>query len=85
MQIMGEHNLRVTDLWKDLHAPKTLFQITNDYYRYRRGREITGYEQLLALEEIGAHLEYMLETLSILNVRPQDSSDATVLLYERRT
>jgi len=66
MEIMNEHNQRIADLVKDLNQPKTLYQITEDYYRYRRGREITGYERLLALEEIGAHMEYMNETLGIV-------------------
>jgi glyoxylase-like metal-dependent hydrolase (beta-lactamase superfamily II) len=87
-EIMAEHNLRIVDLIKDMDRPKSLHQITNDYYRYRRGREITGYEQLLALEEIGAHIEYMEETLGIVREIPSNGGgDATagelVLLYQR--
>ncbi len=86
MEIMAEHQQRITDLMKDMHQPRSLYQITNDYYRYRRGREITGYEQLLALEEIGAHIEYMEETLGIVKNDPSrapgDGSEP-VLLYVR--
>jgi glyoxylase-like metal-dependent hydrolase (beta-lactamase superfamily II) len=87
MEIMAEHHQRITDLMKDLDRPKSLYQITNDYYRYRRGREITGYEQLLALEEIGAHMEYMEETLRIVEKSPSRApgeGSEPVLLYERR-
>jgi hypothetical protein len=87
-EIMSEHNQRIVDLVKDMEGPKSLHQITNDYYRYRRGREITGYEQLLALEEIGAHLEYMQEDLGIVRQVPSHGGgDATagepVLMYQR--
>ncbi|MBI3992751.1 MAG: MBL fold metallo-hydrolase [Candidatus Lambdaproteobacteria bacterium] len=68
MQIMAEHNQRIADIIKDLDRPKTLYEVSNDYYEYRRGREIRGYDSLLALEEIGAHLEYMIETLGIVRV-----------------
>ncbi len=86
MEIMGEHNQRMTDLLKDMDVPKSLHQITNDYYRFRRGREITGYEQLLALEEIGAHIEYMQETLGIVKQAPGDApapAPDSVLRYQR--
>lgn len=87
-EIMAEHNQRIVDLIKDMDRPKSLHQITNDYYRYRRGREITGYEQLLALEEIGAHIEYMQETLGIVRPVPANGGgDALrgepVLQYQR--
>lgn len=68
MEIMWEHNQRIADIMKDLGEPKPLYQISNDYYRYRRGRELHGYDNLLALEEIGAHLEFMIETLKIVKV-----------------
>ncbi|NIV39607.1 MAG: hypothetical protein GWN58_62420, partial [Anaerolineae bacterium] len=35
MEIMTEHNQRIADLVKDLHHPKTLSEITSDYYRFR--------------------------------------------------
>ncbi len=86
MEIMSEHNQRITDLLKDLHRPKTLCQITEDYFRYRRGRELAGYERLLALEEIGAHMEYMIETLGIVRLEngghPADDDEA-LALYRR--
>jgi glyoxylase-like metal-dependent hydrolase (beta-lactamase superfamily II) len=87
-EITAEHNQRIVDLVKDMDTPKSLHQITNDYYRYRRGRDISGYEQLLALEEIGAHLEYMQETLGIVRQVPSNGgADATagepVLMYQR--
>ena len=87
-EIMAEHDQRIVDLIKDMDRPKSLLQITNDYYRYRRGRDITGYEQLLALEEIGAHLEYMQETLGIVRQVPSNGgADAAagdaVALYRR--
>ncbi len=85
MEIIAEHNQRIADLIKDLDHPKTLSQITEDYYRFRKGRVLSGYERLLALEEIGAHVEYMIETLGILRIAgggdPAPES-GEVLLYE---
>jgi glyoxylase-like metal-dependent hydrolase (beta-lactamase superfamily II) len=84
MEILGEHHQRIADLIKDLDRAKSLAQITEDYYRYRRGKELAGYEQLLALEEIGAHLEYMIETLGVVRV-VDDGADGHegVLRYAR--
>ncbi len=87
-EIMAAHHQRIVDLIKDMDRPESLYQITNDYYRYRQGREITGYEQLLALEEIGAHIEYMQETLgNVREVPTNGGGDATreepVRLYQR--
>ena len=82
MEIMNEHNHRIADLVKDLDRPKSLYRITEDYYRFRRGREITGYERLMALEEIGAHMEYMNETLGIVRfadgISPESDPEALV-------
>jgi len=84
MEIMGEHNQRIADLLKDLDAPKSLAQITSDYYRFRRGRDLAGYEQLLALEEIGAHVEYLIETLGLVRVaNPAEADGGGVARYER--
>jgi glyoxylase-like metal-dependent hydrolase (beta-lactamase superfamily II) len=84
MAIMGEHNQRIADLVKDLDAPRSLAQITSDYYRFRRGRELAGYERLLALEEIGAHVEYMIETLGLLRVaNPDEAAHDGIVRYER--
>lgn len=85
MEIMDEHNHRIADLVKDLDRPKTLYQITEDYFRFRRGREITGYERLLALEEIGAHMEYMNETLGIVRFadgKSPESDPEALVRYE---
>ena len=73
MEIMGEHNQRIADIVKDLDRPKSLYEISTDYYQFRRGREIRGYDSLLALEEIGAHLEFMEETLGIVQASSPDA------------
>ena len=52
---------------------KSLYEISTDYYQFRRGREIRGYDSLLALEEIGAHLEFMEETLGIVQASSPDA------------
>jgi len=86
MEIMAEHNQRITDIVKDLDSPKSLHQISTDYYRYRRGRELQGYDSLLALEEIGAHLEFMTETLGIaevVNASAMAADSDEVMLYQR--
>jgi glyoxylase-like metal-dependent hydrolase (beta-lactamase superfamily II) len=84
MEIVHEHHQRIADLLKDLHAPKSLQEITSDYYRFRRGRDLAGYEQLLALEEIGAHVEYMIENLGLVRVaNPGEAAGNGIVRYER--
>lgn len=86
MEIMSEHNQRIADLVKDFSRPKSLAEVTEDYYRFRKGRELAGYERLLALEEIGAHVEYMIETLGILRVSessPGRGDTNEVIFYEK--
>jgi glyoxylase-like metal-dependent hydrolase (beta-lactamase superfamily II) len=87
LEILTEHQERIAGLLKTLDVPKSLYQLTADYFQYQRGRELTGYEQLLALEEIGAHVEYMEETLGVVAA---DSTHAIapngehVLFYRRK-
>jgi glyoxylase-like metal-dependent hydrolase (beta-lactamase superfamily II) len=86
LEIMNDHNQRLADLFKDLARPRTLMEITDDYFRYRRGRELAGYEQLLALEEIGAHMEYLMETLGIVRIAGENGgagAEEGVLYYEK--
>jgi glyoxylase-like metal-dependent hydrolase (beta-lactamase superfamily II) len=87
-EIVAEHHQRIVDLMKDLDRPRSLHQITHDYFRFRRGRDLSGYERMLALEEIAAHLEYMQETLGIVRQVPTNGGgdamrEEPVHLYER--
>ena len=85
MEIMSEHNQRIADIMKDLNQPKSLYQVSDDYYRFRRGRELRGYDNLLAQEEIGAHLEFMVESLGIVKVtNPSalEKNSEEVVLYQ---
>jgi len=62
------HYQRLDDILGMCKEEKNLFQITDDYYRFRsqyiNGKtipELARDEQILALEEIKAHLEYLME------------------------
>ncbi|MBF0277796.1 MAG: MBL fold metallo-hydrolase [SAR324 cluster bacterium] len=86
MEIMSEHNQRIADIMKDLDQPKSLYQVSDDYYRFRRGRELRGYDNLLAQEEIGAHLEFMIESMGIVKVTNPEAlgkNSEEVVFYQK--
>lgn len=62
------HYQRLLDIFELCTTEKSLFQITDEYYQrrsqYINGKtigELTRDNQILALEEIGTHLEYLIE------------------------
>jgi glyoxylase-like metal-dependent hydrolase (beta-lactamase superfamily II) len=67
------HYQRLRDISELCTTEKNLFQITDEYYQLRsdyiNGKtiaELTRDDQILALEEIGTHLEYLIENGRII-------------------
>jgi len=67
------HYQRLSDILEICEAEKSLFRITDEYYRLRpeyiNGRKVADLvrdEQILALEEIRAHIDYLLEDGKII-------------------
>lgn len=70
---------RVMDLIRDAQRPLTIAEITALMYPDKG-----GYEVLLALEECGAHVEYLYQhgQLSVSNLEEVEREDNPVLQYE---
>jgi len=69
---------RVLDIIRDLDSPATIDEITQKMYP-----DMEGYETLLALEEAGAHIEYLYQhgALSVDNLKEVETQDNPALKY----
>ncbi len=69
---------RVIDIIKNGNHPMTINQITQSMYP-----NMSGYESLLALEEAGAHVEYLYQhaMLSVANLDEVEKEDNPALQY----
>ncbi|MCA9907767.1 MAG: MBL fold metallo-hydrolase, partial [Anaerolineae bacterium] len=69
---------RVLDTIRDAERPVTISDLSKQLYPDRH-----GYEILLALEEVGAHVEYLYEhgQLAICNLHQIEREDNPPLLY----
>jgi len=69
---------RVLDIIQQAGVPLTIYDISKRMYPDRR-----GYERLLALEETGAHVEYLYQhgRLSVSNLAELEQEDNPALLY----
>jgi len=78
-EIEAFHHRRLADVAALCRRPKGLFQITDEYYRLRpetlNGRtvsELSRDDQILALEEIRSHVDYLIEA-GLLIVSGEDN------------
>lgn len=69
---------RVFDIIKDAGYPVTIREVTHKMYPDK-----TGYETLLALEEAGAHIEYLYQhgLISVANLHQVEEEDNPALQY----
>lgn len=69
---------RVLDIIKQMASPCTIVEVTEMMYPQKR-----GYETLLALEEAGAHVEYLYQhgMLSVANLDEIETQDNPALRY----
>lgn len=82
-EIMQSHDRklnRVLDIIREADAPCTIDYITRQMYPDKIG----GYNQLLTLEEAGAHVEYLYEfgTISVANLEEVAREDNPALRYK---
>ncbi len=80
--IRASHNRkldRIRNIMRDRGAPMTIAEITKAMYP-----EVDGYHVLLALEEAGAHVEYLYQHghLSIANLQEFEAQPNPAVLYE---
>ncbi len=80
--IRASHNRkldRIRNIMRDRGAPMTIAEITKAMYP-----EVDGYHILLALEEAGAHVEYLYQHghLSIANLQEFEAQPNPAVLYE---
>ncbi len=81
------HARRLADILELCREEKNLFQITDEYYRlcpeYIKGKtvaELVRDEQILALEEIRSHLEYLMEEGKLAEREEDDG----IIMYRSR-
>ncbi len=81
------HSERLNDILGLCNEEKNLFQITDEYYKLRseyiNGKtvpELVRDDQILALEEIRSHLEYLMEDGKVAERKGDDG----IIMYRRR-
>lgn len=81
-EIVGMHSDRLAAVLKLLERPLTIADISNNLFP-----KAEGYHVLLALEEAGAHIEYLAQRgyLSILNLDDMQPNRAVPIIYRRRS
>ncbi|MCG8381950.1 MAG: MBL fold metallo-hydrolase [Gammaproteobacteria bacterium] len=83
MEIIDAHHERMADIMSILDEPKTLNQITTEYFQQIEGKIVSGYDSILALEEILAHLEYLEKAMNCVTPIASNDPDDPVLHYQR--
>lgn len=84
MEIIDAHHNRLADLLSLLDRPKTLYELTTQYYTEVEGKPLSGYDRILALEEIQAHMEYLDGAMNYVEVVPETGDERAVLRYRRK-
>jgi hypothetical protein len=67
-----------------MDQPRTLHELTTQYFTEIQGKPLTGYDRILALEEIQAHMEYLTDAMDYVEVTHEQGDDQTVYRYRRR-
>ena len=80
--IRASHNRkldRIRKIMRDHRAPMTISEISSAMYP-----DVQGYHVLLAIEEAGAHIEYLYQHghLTIANIKEFEAEDNPAILYE---
>ena len=68
LEIIDAHHERLADVLSLLNEPISLYDVTHRYFSEIEGKELTGYDNVLAIEEIAAHLEYLIENLNCAKI-----------------
>ena len=76
--IIAHHKERLADVRAFLSTPHTIYEVSQHLFR-----GITGYNAILAVEEAGAHVEYLYQygDLAIHNLSDFDDSHGPIPLY----
>jgi len=82
-EIRAFHLERLDRLHEMCREPRTIWDVTRELFANR----LEGYVQILAIEEVGAHIEYLyqLGELTIANLDEVQRSDNPVLHYRTRS
>lgn len=83
MEIIDSHHQRMADVMSIMDKPKTLHDITIEYFQEIEGKTLSGYDRILAFEEILAHLEYLEKTTNSVRVLPNEDPADPVMRYQR--
>jgi len=83
LEIIDSHHERLGNLIALLEKPKNLYDISSQYFSEIEGKDLEGYDKMLAIEEIAAHLEYLVETLNCVRIiNPESSNQKSIPLYQ---
>jgi hypothetical protein len=66
-----------------MDRPKTLHELTTQYFTEIQGKPLSGYDRILALEEIQAHMEYLADAMNYVEVTHLEGDEPDVLRYRR--
>lgn len=83
LEIIHSHHERLADILAIMDTPKTLNELTTEYFSRSEGKDLEGYESILALEEVQAHLEYLDKAMSCINITRSTKDGAEILKYQR--
>jgi len=74
-EIQAEHKKRIRFILDKLVVPKTIYELSMELFK-----EVKGYNVLLAIEETGAHVEYLYQRgyLKIANLQEEEKSQQMV-------
>jgi glyoxylase-like metal-dependent hydrolase (beta-lactamase superfamily II) len=84
MEIIDLHHNRLADILSLMDRPKTLYELTTQYFTEIEGKPLAGYDRILALEEIQAHMEYLDGAMNYIEVVREKAGGGEVLRYRRR-
>jgi hypothetical protein len=80
-EIRGLHQERLEKVLKIVNEPHTTAEVSADLFK-----EVRGYNELLAIEEAGAHIEYLYQRgkLEIANLEEWAESEGEVAIKYKR-
>ncbi len=83
LEIIHSHHERLADIMAIMDTPKTLNELTIEYFSRLEGKDLAGYESILALEEVQAHIEYLDKAMSCISITNGTEGDSEILKYQR--
>lgn len=81
LEIINQHHNRLADLLSLLEEPQTLVELTDRYFTEIQGKPLEGYDRILALEEVEAHMEYLADAMKCVERVPAGDGEPGAMRY----